>query len=389
MASTAESTRIAKTNKKRQRKAPPDLRQALSLFSGAGGMDIGVKQAGFDVKACIELDKHCCSTLRHNLERQHAQTTVVEGDIRSFDPLQLAHDLRIEPGTLDLLFGGPPCQAFSQIGKQKALNDDRGVLLFQMTRFAEALRPKAILIEQVKGLLSAKDSRGIRGGVLELLLKRLTELGYVPKWTVLNAADYGVPQKRQRLFIVALREPNGFSFPAPQFASAKDTSLLFRLPQHRNVGEVLSDLPDPVAKGCPATISNHVDITPDGDKRRIGYVPEGDHLARQHSAPRDVVGNLSKKDTTKFLRLSRWQPANTLRCGEVFFHPLQQRYLTPREYMRIHGYPDEYELVGPIRGRTGRVKNLDQHRQIANSVPPPLAKVIASEILKVLNARNI
>ncbi|MBU4429915.1 MAG: DNA cytosine methyltransferase, partial [Verrucomicrobia bacterium] len=98
----------------------------------------------------------------------------------------------------------------------------------------------------------------------------------------------------------------------------------------------------------------------------------------------DLKCNLTKKDTTKYRRLHRLEPSLTLRCGEIFFHPVEDRYLTPREYLRLHRYPDEYILCGPIRSRSGTVKNLDQHRLVANSVPPPLAQVVAAQIAKVL-----
>lgn len=121
---------------------------------------------------------------------------------------------------------------------------------------------------------------------------------------------------------------------------------------------------------------------------RIHGVPEGAHLAAQHHLPAEQRCNLTKKDTTKFRRLSRNDLALTLRCGEIFFHPTEDRYLTPREYMRLHGYPDDYVLKGPIRGRSGRVRNLDQHRQIANSVPPPVAKTIGKEILRTIECQK-
>jgi DNA (cytosine-5)-methyltransferase 1 len=103
----------------------------------------------------------------------------------------------------------------------------------------------------------------------------------------------------------------------------------------------------------------------------------------------DIRGNLSKKDTTKYLRLDRNRPSNTLRCGEIFYHPTENRYLTPREYMRIHGFGDDYKLSGPVRSRTGSVKDLDQHRQVANSVPPPMAYVMGDKIRGYLNEQNI
>ncbi len=138
---------------------------ALSLFSGAGGMDIGIEHAGFDILAAVEMDHHCCDTLRHNIVRQGKATRVIETDIRQLEPADLLRELKIEPGDLDLLFGGPPCQSFSQIGKQGGLSDERGLLLFQMARFAKVFQPKTVLIEQVTGLVSAKDSRRCsRGG---------------------------------------------------------------------------------------------------------------------------------------------------------------------------------------------------------------------------------
>lgn len=364
-------------------------RKALSLFSGAGGMDIGILRAGFSVIACIELDPHCCETLRAAAAREGRETRIIEDDIRKIDPQGLSQELGIKPGELDLLCGGPPCQAFSQIGKQEALEDARGLLLFEMTRFADALKPKTILIEQVKGLLSAKGFNGKRGAVFEMLLSELERLGYIPKWQVLNAADYGVPQLRHRVFIVATRKPNGFQFPLPTHAPLDHTLGLFQLRSYPTVGEVLRNLPNPSSKNGKGRDCCHVDVTPTGDRFRIHGVPEGSFLAAQTHLPKEQVRNLTVKDTTKFLRLSRSKPANTLRCGEIFFHPLQDRYLTPREYMRIHGFPDSYILRGPIRGRSGRVRALDQHRQVANSVPPPVAQAIAMEIAKLLNAQNI
>src|SRR5208337_2489750 len=188
---------------------------ALSLFSGAGGMDIGIMKGGFSIIACIELDPHCCETLRAAAAREGRDTKVIENDIRQVDPKELMSQLKLRAGQLDLLCGGPPCQAFSQIGKQEALADERGLLLFQMARFAAIFKPKAILIEQVKGLLTAKDEIGNKGKVFEMVLTELEQLGYVPKWKVINAADYGVAQLRKRVFVVATRKPNGFEFPLP------------------------------------------------------------------------------------------------------------------------------------------------------------------------------
>lgn len=350
---------------------------------------MGISEAGFDSLACVEIDPYACETLRWNINQKRSKTQVFEQDIRKIDPKEMMRNLGLKAGELDLLCGGPPCQAFSQIGKRHSLNDERGLLLFEMTRFAEVFQPKAIMIEQVKGLLNAEDETGKVGGVFQQLIGCLESLDYVPKWKVVNAAEYGVPQLRQRVFIIATKKPNGFQFPLPTHNEVKKSGLLFGLQPYTTVGEAIAGLGRPHKLNGQIPADSHLDVTPEGDRFRIGGVPEGSHLAAQLHLPTEQRGNLTKKDTTKFKRLSRWETSNTLRCGEIFFHPLEDRYLTPREYMRIHGYPDDYVLKGPIRGRSGRVRFLDQHRQIANSVPPPVAKSLASAIAEVLEQQNI
>lgn len=364
--------------------------KAISLFSGAGGMDIGVSQAGFEIMACIELDKNCCETLRENNRRKKKNTKIFEGDIRAFTPEEVLKACNLKPGGVDLLFGGPPCQAFSQIGKQKALEDERGVLLYQIIRYATVIQPVAIMMEQVKGLLNAKDDGGNRGAVFSHFINQLILLGYVPKWKVLLAANYGVPQLRERVFIVATKGSNGFTFPSPTHAKSDNCNGLFPLKSYCTVGQAICNLPDPIKKSDSLEIpdDSHYDVTPQRDRERIHGVPEGKNLSSQTQLPKSQICGLTKKDTTKFLRLDRKAPSNTLRGGEIFFHPLEDRYLTPREYMRIHGYPDDYVLRGPIRGRSGTVKDLDQHRQVGNSVPPHLAYIIAQRICEMISCQK-
>ena len=365
-----------------------DKLTALSLFSGAGGIDIGIRNAGFSILACVERDPFCCETLRTNISRESLNTRVIEDDIRNIDPTTLMLGLGLKTGELDLLFGGPPCQAFSQIGKRLSIQDERGMLLFEMPRFAKVFHPKVVLIEQVKGLFNAHDHEGVVGGVFTMILRDLEELGYKTKWQLMLAADYGVPQMRQRVFIVATREDVCFNFPDPTHSSVNDAKPLFDLSIHRTVGDVIFNLPTPASRDNYDAEDSHIDITPAGDRYRIHGVPEGSHLAAQHHLPVEQRQNLTKKDTTKFRRMSRTIPAITLRCGEVFFHPTEDRYLTVREYMRIHTYPDTYILKGAIRGRSGQVKNLDQYRQIANSVPPLLAEHLGRAIMECLQSER-
>ena len=365
-----------------------DILCALSLFSGAGGMDLGISQAGFNVVACIEKDPYCCETLRAARINPQHRPRIIEDDIRNIDPAELMGELDMKSGELDLLYGGSPCQSFSQIGKRKCLDDERGMLLFEIIRFAEIFRPKAILIEQVKGILNAPDRMGKVGGVFELLLESLESLDYFSKWKVMMAADYGVPQLRERVFIVSTLKTDLFEFPQPTHCSGQQALPLFPLLPYKTVGEAIEGLGKPQLKSETQLDNSHVDVTPDGDRRRIQGVPEGSCLAKELHLPPEQRGKLGKKDTTKFRRLSRIEPSLTLRCGEIFFHPTEDRYLTPREYLRIHGYPDEYLLKGPIRSRSGRVRDLDQHRQVANSVPPPIAKILASSIQRSLTCRK-
>lgn len=257
---------------------------ALSLFSGAGGMDIGVRKAGFKVLATVEQDKHCCATLRQAVTREQLKTQVIETDVREIDPRTLMKRLSLFPGELDLLFGGPPCQAFSQIGKQQGIEDERGLLLFEMVRFARVFQPKSILIEQVKGLVSAKDAQGQKGGILAHLLDDLEALKYRVTWQVLNAADYGVPQRRQRIFIVAVRPDVHFDFPTPTHAPNGEYTLFATLLPYMTVGDAISNLKPYAPKGTDRPDS-HVDVTPNRDRFRIHGVPEGSYLAAQRHLP--------------------------------------------------------------------------------------------------------
>jgi DNA (cytosine-5)-methyltransferase 1 len=217
----------------------------------------------------------------------------------------------------------------------------------------------------------------------------LESAGYTPKWQVMLAADYGVSQLRERLFVVATHGRNGFVFPEKTHAPRKESNGLFPAKPYSTVGDAIKGLGEPDGKIKGQTmysrLDRQVDVTPERDRERSAQVPEGAYLSAQKHLNEGLRCGLLPRDTTKYLRMHRQRPANTLRCGEIFFHPTADRYLTPREYMRIHGYPDDYFLKGPIRSRTGSVKNLDQHRQVANSVPPPLAKVIATTIKDYLH----
>ena len=181
--------------------------KALSLFAGAGGLDIGVGNAKFETVCSVELDPHCVSTLRRNARRK----VVWQVDIRALDPSRVADSLSLERGELGLLHGGPPCQPFSQIGKQRGIADPRGDLVFEMVRFAGALRPKSVLIEQVPRFLNAmaSDSETME----DVLRDEFYKVGYDLFVETLDALQYGVAQRRKRALIVGLPRGAAFEFP--------------------------------------------------------------------------------------------------------------------------------------------------------------------------------
>lgn len=358
------------------------MKTLVSLFSGIGGLDEGLHRAGFTPLFCSELDTNARESLQ-NWCKSRSVNPILNSDINEITPHSLKRELGLKVGELDLLAGGPPCQSFSLIGNRKSLEDDRGLLLYKMIDFAKVLKPKAVLIEQVKGLLSAKGADGKSGSALRVILNNLHDLGYSVAYKVLRAADYGVPQLRDRAFIVATQGNIVFDFPEPTHFCASKQSTLFAsdLEPYITVKDAISDLPPPVLKGESEIIPGHLDITPPRDRERINGVPEGECLARQLHLPAEQRQRLNpEKDTTKFRRLAWDLPALTLRGGEAFYHPTENRYLTPREYLRLHGFSDSHILAGPIRARSGTVKDLDQHRQVANAVPPPLAEAMGNAI---------
>lgn len=327
--------------------------RAMSLFAGAGGLDVGVDSAGYSTCCSIELDVHCVSTLRRN----NSKKFIWQGDVQELDPHNIAADIGIRTGSLALLHGGPPCQPFSQIGKRRGLADPRGHLVFEMVRFAEILRPKAVLIEQVPKFLSSPAT--CDSTALDVLREAFYKIGYDVHVAILDAANFDVPQHRRRAILVCLPSGQDYRFP------------LGNLGSEVTVGDAIAGLPEVSLPDQPENMPNHIDITPDRDRYRISFVPEGKWLSKIADVPPDVKRNLTAKDSTKFRRLDRSKPSLTLRCGEALYHPTQDRYLTPRESARIQGFPDSYIFEGPIRRRTGVVPNLDQHRQIANAAPPP------------------
>lgn len=236
---------------------------AISFFSGAGGMDAGFHLAGFDVKLAVEVDPSCCNTLRHNLKN----TKVVNADINTLSSDDICELSGLIAGEIDCIFGGPPCQSFSLAGRREGLNDERGLLVFKFIEFVRELRPKAFVLENVKGMVNWQ------GGIVLQEVERMLEAAlptgekYKVQHSVLNAADYGVPQNRERVFIVGSRLNSIYKFPQPTHSSRSIEHDQKRRP-HVTVGDALSGLPSAEA---PSKTALRVSQTIKGRIEKHGY----------------------------------------------------------------------------------------------------------------------
>lgn len=241
----------------------PSKPTAISFFAGAGGMDAGFGLAGFDVRLAIEIDPSCCDTLRHNLKH----TKVVSRDINQVSSEEICELSRLKVGEIDCVFGGPPCQSFSLAGKREGLNDERGLLVFRFIELVRELRPKTFVIENVKGMVNWQG--GIVLHEVERMLGEALSTGeyYQVQHRVLNAADYGVPQNRQRVFIVGSRINASYKFPEPTHA-AKPERFDNKLKPYVTVGDALHGIPKADA---PSKTALRVSQTIKGRIEKHGY----------------------------------------------------------------------------------------------------------------------
>lgn len=325
----------------------------LELFAGAGGLALGLKEAGFNTVGLIEIDKNCCSTLRKNISNSNIIeediVKVVEKGIRNYIP-----DIEI-----DLLSGGYPCQAFSYAGKKLGLDDIRGTMFYYYAAILKELKPKMFLAENVRGLLSHDN-----GKTLTTMINVFEEIGYSVQYRVLNAVNYGVAQKRERLVIIGIR---------------KDISNVeYLYPKPFNKIKTLKD----VLKNVPKSIGTQY---PQRKRAVLELVPPG---GCWRSLPEDVakeymgISYYSGGGRTGMARRISWdEPSLTLTCSPAQkqterCHPEETRPFTVREYARIQSFPDNWDFCGSMG---------EQYKQIGNAVPVNFAKVIGLSIINVLN----
>ncbi len=331
---------------------------SVELFAGAGGLALGMHLAGFRHVLLNEVDAMACNTLRRN----HPEWNVLEGDIHNVDFTPLR-------GKVDFLSGGFPCQAFSYAGKKGGLNDTRGTLFFELARAVREIQPKVFMGENVKGLLSHDDGR-----TLEVIRNAIKELGYtLVEPQVLKAIMYQVPQKRERLILVAIRNDiyeQGFRFKWPE-------------PYHRVMtlrdaffsGELFRDnVPWSEGQLYPAKKARVMAMVPEGGDWRDLPVEE----QKQYMGGSFYLGG---GKTGMARRLSMDEPSLTLTCAPAQkqterCHPTETRPLTVREYARIQTFPDYWEFAGSMS---------DQYKQIGNAVPVNLAFAIGRSLIRLFN----
>ena len=373
-------------------------RICVDLFCGAGGLSEGLRLAGFHSAVAIDFDEQATATYKAN----HPETVVLTRDICELNPQEILDVL--QGRELDLLAGGPSCQGYSTHGKREA-EDPRNFLFEHYLRIAEALRPKWIVIENVQGMLTYN-----KGFFRDVILSKLTSMGYHADAKVLLAADFGVPQRRRRIFFIATRMDCAITFPEPTHADHPTA----KLKPHVTVGEALFDLP-PVEFGgvlapsylaAPKTsfqrylrkgsksLTLHIARPLSAQAAAIAvHVKEGHGLRTvPHEALPDrfkkmrtiSTGELRKDCTTLYHRLSREQPSYTITCNfrniasGPFLHPVEDRSLSYREAARLMSFPDSYQFIG------GGIP-----RQIGNAVPPLLAKAVGEHIQKLLTSAEL
>lgn len=330
---------------------------SIELFAGGGGLAIGMEKAGFHHILLNEIDHKACETLRKN----RPQWNVVEEDIHNVSFVEYE-------GKVDFLSGGFPCQAFSYAGNKGGFEDTRGTLFFELARAVKECRPKVFMGENVKGLLSHDDGR-----TLDVIKNTIREIGYTliePR--VLKAILYQVPQKRERLILIAVRndlvEKMKFEWPSPYERVVNLRDAFYK--------GILYDCDVPKSEGqkYPARKKEIMDLVPMGGNWKD--LP----LNLQKEYLKNSMG-LGGGKTGIARRLSMDEPSLTLTCAPAMkqterCHPIETRPLTVREYARIQTFPDSWKFAGNMS---------DQYKQIGNAVPVNLAYAIGRSLIRMFN----
>jgi len=395
----------------------------IDLFGAPGGLSLGCELAGFRSLACVDIDDDALDTYAHNFP----SSVCIPGDIKRIESPDLMKKLGISPGELALIAGGPPCQGFSTIGRVKIaslvrarvwtdvkipiprfIDDPRNVLYREFVRIVKDLQPKFVIMENVPGMMSYRD-----GEIVEQIRQDFASIGYGVDARVLNAVNFGVPQRRKRIFFVGNRLglPNPFPPPTHFDTSRSKGELLDEYMEVRDgrravtVWDAIGDLPelDPNggseemdydkqpfsayqewAREASARVYNHkCRYTNETDIEVFGKMEEG---MWWRDLPQELKERYGYRDDIfhdKLKKLKRTEPSWTVvahlyKDGYMYIHPTQARTITVREAARLQSFPDRFMFRG---SRTA------QFKQVGNAVPPLLARAVASAVLRVLTQK--
>lgn len=335
----------------------------IDLFCGIGGLSLGFEQVGFEVIAAIDMWKDAVVTYNHNRKDKVAKVETVE-DFNENELLEIIASQKITG-----IIGGPPCQGFSTVGRRE-VDDPRNKMYLEFYKAVKIANPNFFVIENVKGMLTLN-----KGAFVKDLIERFgpNGLGYNISYQLLNAADYGIPQNRYRVFYVGIKgkefkfpEPYNFQLTAKDGISdleGSDNEHYGSEPQNAFQKEMRGKCKHPINQDYTDHTQQTIDI--------ISQVPDGGNI---RDLPREVWQ--VRKYNKAFERMGTFKPSNTIDTGHRnYFHYAEPRIPTVRESARIQSFPDDFEIVG-TRG--------SQYKQVGNAVPPMLAKIIAEEIRKNL-----
>lgn len=338
----------------------------IDLFCGIGGLSLGFEQAGFEVVSAVDMWSDAVKTYNHNRKSKVAEVISVE----DYNEHRLPEILAKEKITG--IIGGPPCQGFSTVGKRD-VDDPRNKMYLEFYNAVKMANPEFFVIENVKGMLTLN-----KGAFVKDLLERFGEhgLGYTISYQLLNAADYGIPQNRYRVFYIGIKNKS-FDFPAPfnYKLTARDgisdlegatSSKYGREPQNEYQKKLRG------VEICP----KNQDYTSHTEKTIsiISQVPDGGNI---RDLPEEIWH--IRKYNKAFERMGSFKPSNTIDTGHRnYFHYSEPRIPTVRESARIQSFPDEFEILG-TRG--------SQYKQVGNAVPPMLAKILADQLMNILQCK--
>ena len=349
----------------------------IDLFAGAGGLSYGLSQAGLNVVLGVDIDKDASTTLKNNSKNMK----VVTSDVRCLDPEEVISEAGFGVNEIDIAAGGPPCQGFSKSNtRTRSMKNPLNHLYKEFFKFVKLLNPSVFILENVAGLKSFKKC-----AVLTDMLNTAVNIGYHTQWTILDAADFGVPQRRKRLFIIGTKHKveNIFPKPTKNFVTVREAISDLPVLENGNHGDKmryskysdLSEYQKIMRESNGTSVSNNF-VTKNTDliMERYKHIPQGGNWK---DIPDDLMRNYSDKSRCHggIYRRLWWDEPSVVIANfrkNMLIHPEQHRGLSVREAARLQSFPDHYTFYG---ARTS------QQQQAANAVPPLLAKTIGENIL--------